>query len=109
MEKSVANPFVYIVFGYNANIYFYWHSFYLIETLVRHGILASPTCYQVAHKGLYSERDSVVKVHIDTDSLQQLVVRVQQGDVRVSKDADVKSLPTMDLTTAQGHISKPQP
>lgn len=65
--------------------------------------------YQLAHKGLYSERDSVVKVHIDTDSLQQLVVRVQQGDVRVSKDADVKSLPTMDLTTAQGHISKPQP
>lgn len=63
--------------------------------------------YELVHKGLYSERDSVVKVHIAANTLQQLVVHVQKGDITVSKDADVQTLPAMNLTTEEGHISKP--
>jgi len=64
--------------------------------------------YQLVHKGLFSERDSVVKVHIAMDGLQRLVVHVQKGDISVGKDADVKTLPVLELTTGEGQVSNPE-
>jgi membrane-associated PAP2 superfamily phosphatase len=63
--------------------------------------------YQLMHKGIYSELNSVVKVNVAVNNLERLIVRVEQGDITVLHESDLNPLPLLDLTTAQGQIIKP--
>jgi lipid A 4'-phosphatase len=63
--------------------------------------------YTLVHKGLYSERDSVVKVHIASDSLQRLTIHVQKGDISVKKDKRAKIPATLELNTLEGRVARP--
>ncbi|WP_455212254.1 phosphatase PAP2 family protein [Kaarinaea lacus] len=62
--------------------------------------------YGLQHNGIYSELNSVVKVKLATTHLQRLVVNVQQGDIVVYEEGDMK-LPQLELTTTQGQVTKP--
>jgi hypothetical protein len=63
--------------------------------------------YQLIHKGVYSELNSVVKVKLAAPSLQRLVVQLEQGDITVYQEGNVGHLPQLDLSTAEGQVINP--
>jgi len=60
--------------------------------------------YQLAHQGVYSEYNSVVKAKVAANALGHLVVRVQEGDIHVTQAPNLLHQPKLELSTDNGQV-----
>jgi lipid A 4'-phosphatase len=60
--------------------------------------------YQLTHKGIYSELNSVVMLDVSANTLERLVVNLQQGDISVSRTDELTHVPQLELNTIEGRV-----